>query len=111
MVLSVLGAIVAGFAVAWWVTTVQRIPVRSDADLTSVPFGFPLPWVSQDHSSNPFATYPAEVVLRLTGRTGIAYPTEYEWLPFIADGVIWGAAFWLVGMVALPALMGIFRRE
>lgn len=107
--LSVLGSAVVGVVVTWWITTVQRVPVQSDADLADVRFGFPLPWITQDHSSNPFAAYPADVALRLTGRTGIPYPTTYEWLPFIGNALIWGAAAWALGMVVLPAVVRAMR--
>lgn len=103
ILLSVLGSVVAGVIVSWWITVVQRVPVQSDAELESVRFGFPLPWITQDHSSNPFVAYPNDVELRLTGRTGIPYPTDYAWLPFIGDALIWGAVIWVVGMLALPA--------
>ncbi len=106
-----LGVATAGVAAAWWITVVQRVPVHSDADLASVRFGFPLPWIVQDHSSNPFAAYPNEVVLRLTGRTGISYPTEYEWVPFVADVLIWGGVLWVIAMVGIPALVGALRRD
>jgi hypothetical protein len=108
-VLSVLGSAAVGCVVAWWITIVQRVPVQSDADLVAVRFGFPLPWITQDHSSNPFTAYPADVALRLTGRTGIPYPTAYEWLPFIGDALIWGAVAWVLGMVMLPAVVRTMR--
>lgn len=95
--------------VTWWITTAQRVSVASDADLSSVPFGFPLTWITQDHSANPFTAYPADVALRLTGRTGIPYRTSYEWLPFIGDALIWGAVFWALGMVLLPAVVRTMR--
>ncbi|WP_136041766.1 MULTISPECIES: hypothetical protein [unclassified Microbacterium] len=109
ILLSVLGSAVVGCVVAWWITVAQRVPVLSDADLADVRFGFPLPWITQDHSSNPFAAYPADVALRLTGRTGIPYPTTYDWLPFIGDALIWGAAAWALGMLVLPAVVRTMR--
>ena len=109
ILLSVLGSVAAGVVVAWWITVAQRIPVQSEAELASVRFGFPLPWITQDHSSNPFVAYPNEVALRLTGRGGISYPTEYEWLPFVGDVLIWGGVFWAVGMVALPTVVTLIR--
>lgn len=109
IVLSVLGAVAVGAVVTWWVTVAQRVTVHSDADLASVRFGFPLPWITQDHSSNPFIAYPNEAVLRLTGRTGIRYPTEYEWVPFVVDVLIWGGTFWVVWMVGIPALVRALR--
>lgn len=109
ILLSVIGAAVVGVVVSWWITVAQRVPVQSDAELESVRFGFPLPWITQDHSSNPFVAYPNDVELRLTGRTGIPYPTEYAWLPFIGDALIWGAVFWVVGMLVLPAAVRAIR--
>ena len=109
ILLSVLGSVVGGVIVSWWITVVQRVPVHSDAELDSVRFGFPLPWITQDHSSNPFVAYPNDVALRLTGRTGIPYPTEYAWLPFIGDALIWGSVFGVVGMVVLPVAVRAFR--
>ncbi|MEU4014033.1 hypothetical protein AB0E56_02090 [Microbacterium sp. NPDC028030] len=107
--LVALASAVFGLVGTWWITVVQRVPVHADADLAAVRFGFPLPWVTQDHSSNPFAAYPNDVVLRLTGRTGISYPTEYDWVPFVGDVVIWGAGFWVVAAVALPAVVRMAR--
>lgn len=108
---SVLGAVAVGAVVTWWITVTQRVPVQADGDLASVRFGFPLLWIVQDHSSNPFVSYPNEVVLRLTGRTGIDYPTEYEWVPFVGDILIWGAVFWMVAMVGVPLLVRVLRRN
>ncbi|MFK3677154.1 hypothetical protein ACI2IP_05450 [Microbacterium sp. NPDC090218] len=110
-VLSMIGAVAVGCAVTWWITVAQRVPVQSDADLASVRFGFPVPWVTQDHSSNPFVAYPNEVALRLTGRTGISYPTDYGWLPFVGDVLIWGVVFWAVGIVGIPALVRSLRPD
>lgn len=109
ILLSTIGAAAVGVVVTWWITTAQRVSVASDADLSSVPFGFPLTWITQDHSANPFTAYPADVALRLTGRTGIPYRTSYEWLPFIGDALIWGAVFWALGMVLLPAVVRTMR--
>lgn len=106
-----LGSAAVGCVVTWWITVAQRVPVQSDADLASVRFGFPFPWVTQDHSSNPFIEYPNDVVLRLTGRTGISYPTGYEWLPFVGDAAIWGGVFWAVGMVGIPAIFRSIRSK
>jgi len=107
--LPILGSVAVGTVVTWWITVVQRVPVESDAGLASVRFGFPFPWVTQDHSSNPFVEYPNELVLRLTGRSGISYPTEYEWVPFVGDALIWGGVFWVIAMVGIPALVRVLR--
>ncbi|MBP5802956.1 hypothetical protein [Microbacterium maritypicum] len=110
-VLSVLGSAAVGVVVTWWISVGQRVPVHADADLASVRFGFPLPWITQDHSSNPFVAYPQEVALRLTGRTGISYPTEYDWASFAGDALIWGGVFWVIAMVGLPALVRTIRGQ
>ncbi|MFB8188972.1 hypothetical protein ACFC14_06575 [Microbacterium sp. NPDC055988] len=109
ILLSAIGAAAVGVVVTWWITVAQRVTVQSDADLANVRFGFPLPWITQDHSSNPFAVYPADAALRLSGRTGIPYPTTYDWLPFIGDALIWGAAAWVLGMLVLPAVVRAMR--
>lgn len=111
ILLTMLGSVAVGCVMSWWITVAQRVPVQSDADLASVRFGFPLPWITQDHSSNPFTAYPSDVMLRLTGRTGISYPTDYEWIPFVGDVLIWGGAFWVVGMVGIPALVRALRAD
>lgn len=106
-----LGSVAVGVVVAWWITVVQRVRVLSDSDLTSVRFGFPLPWITQDQSSNLFVAYPNDVVLRLTGRTGISYPTEYDWVSFVGDALIWGGVFWAVAMLGIPALVRALRGD
>lgn len=97
----VLGAIVLGAAVSWWICVVQRTQVYSEADLSSVGFGVPLPWIVQDLSATPFAAYPAETRMLLTGNSAWDAPASYDWLAFSANTLLWGAVVWGVGALVM----------
>lgn len=84
--------------------------MHSEAELGSVQFGFPLPWMTQDHSQSPYIDYPQEVALGLGGKNGLGQaPTEYDWPAFLGDALVWGAAAWLLGFVCLPLAVRLIR--
>lgn len=110
--LSVLGSLVVGCVVSWWICVATPAMVRSEAELDSVQFGFPLPWMTQDHSQSPYIDFPQEVALGLGGKSSLGQvPTEYNWLAFLGDALLWGGAAWLLGFVALPMVIGLVRRR
>ena len=107
-----LGALVVGCVVTWWICLANTTTVRSESELGSVEFGFPLRWMTQDHSQSPYVDYPQEVALGLGGKSGLGQvPTEYNWLSFLGDALVWGGAAWLLGFVALPLVFRLLRRK
>lgn len=101
---------VVGCVASWWITIAQRVEVRSEADLASVRFGYPFPWITQDHSASPYVRYPQDLALRLDGRSGLTpLPTDYDWFMFIGDALMWGALVWAVFMVGLPLVVRFIR--
>ena len=110
--LGMLGALVVGCVVTWWICLANTTTVRSESELGSVEFGFPLRWMTQDHSQSPYVDYPQEVALGLGGKSGLGQvPTEYNWLAFLGDALVWGGAAWLLGFVALPMVFRLLRRK
>ena len=109
-VVGMLGAMAVGCVVAWWISIAQRVEVSSEADLVSVRFGFPFAWITQDHSAAPYARYPQDVALRLDGRSGLEpLPTDYDWMVFTGDALVWGALAWVLLMVGLPLVFRAVR--
>ena len=107
---GLLGAMVVGCVVGWWISIAQRVEVRSEAELASVRFGFPFSWITQDHSASAYARYPQDVALRLDGRSGLEpLPTDYDWMAFIGDALVWGALAWVLLMVGLPLVLRAIR--
>lgn len=84
--------------------------MRTEAELDFVRFGFPIPWITQDLSHSPYVGYPQEVALRLTSRkTAVQIPTDYDWLAFLGNALMWGVTAWFVGFVLLPLLVRLMR--
>lgn len=86
--------------------------MRSEGALESVRFGFPFPWVTQNVSHSPYISYPQEIEMMRTGRkVAVQTPTDYEWLAFVGNSLVWGAVVWIVAFILLPRAVLLFRTK
>ncbi len=109
--IGVFGALVVGGIVSWWICTAQKVSVQSEAELVSVRFGFPIPWITQDQSQFHFAGFPQAVELWLSRVKTAQVPTDYSWAGFLADALAWGAVAWVVGLVGVTLVFRLLRSK
>lgn len=109
---TLLGSTVVGCVITWWICIAQKVTVRSEGALESVRFGFPFPWVTQNVSHSPYISYPQEIEMMRTGRkVAVQTPTDYEWLAFVGNSLVWGAVVWIVAFILLPRAVLLFRTK
>lgn len=103
-VLAILGCLPIGVVVAFWLRALP-VTVRSDAELASVGFGWPLAWTVQDHTRYAPQQFP--MTAEYLGPKGMADPlaTQVDWSAFALNCLF----FWVVACGALMLVAWIMR--
>ncbi|MDR6866091.1 hypothetical protein J2Y69_000676 [Microbacterium resistens] len=94
-------SVAAGAVANSYVLNTVPASVSTEAGLHDVSFGWPLPWVAQDHSGTGYMDFPVTIGF-VSYKYGPEIPTSYDWLAFTADAAA-------IALIAFPVLTVLLR--